>query len=301
MSRAYPVQMKKLLDILSQDGVLVNGKVDYSNTTKQAFWKHVANKLNRVENGVHKNTWQWCKEILFELQVWADWKSKVTKKANILLRKKSYNNLERYITTPLSNIELRLLRLVGYPLEESTEASKNGEQLVVNKTEAPDTNSEDMHVEFLDEISGEEYNGPYYVEPKDSNDVNIENIFNDKPFQHLDELLESDQSSDTETTKTRKVTKAKKKLISIEKYKVKATVALQKEKALQRREELRLKAIELKLKEEELRLKEKEMSKVNYLTNIEEEKLKCFRDINMSLKELLERSRADSERFHNPL
>lgn len=60
---------------------------------------------------------------------------------------------------------------------------------------------------------------------------------------------------------------------------------MQKERALQRREELRLKAIELKLKEEELRLKQIEMSKVNYLTNIEEEKLKCFRDINTSLKE----------------
>lgn len=57
----YPVQIKKLLDILSQDGVLVNGRVNYSNTTKQAFWKNVAFQLNRVENGVHKNTLQWWK------------------------------------------------------------------------------------------------------------------------------------------------------------------------------------------------------------------------------------------------
>lgn len=53
--------MKKLLDILCQDGVLVNGKVDYSNTTKQAFWKKTAIQLNHVENGVHKNAWKWCK------------------------------------------------------------------------------------------------------------------------------------------------------------------------------------------------------------------------------------------------
>lgn len=61
MSKAYPVQIKKLLDILSQDGVLVNGKVNYNYITKQAFWKNVAFQLNRIENGVHKNTWQWCK------------------------------------------------------------------------------------------------------------------------------------------------------------------------------------------------------------------------------------------------
>lgn len=53
----------------------------------------------------------------------------------------------------------------------------------------------------------------------------------------------------------------------------------------QKSEELRLRALELKLKGEELRLKEMEMNKINYLANIEEEKLKCFRDISASLKE----------------
>lgn len=80
-------------------------------------------------------------------------------------------------------------------------------------------------------------------------------------------------------------TKPKTIEINLEKYKIKALIALQNGKSSQRREQLRLRALELKLKEEELRLKEMEMNKVNYLTNIEEEKLECFRDINASLKE----------------
>lgn len=80
----------------------------------------------------------------------------------------------------------------------------------------------------------------------------------------------------------------KKKKISLHEYKMKIAIALQKEKSHQKTEELRLKALELKLKGEELRLKEMEMNKINYLTNIEEEKLKCFRDISLYLKEYVE-------------
>lgn len=72
---------------------------------------------------------------------------------------------------------------------------------------------------------------------------------------------------------------------AFEEFKVKTTLALEKERSEQKNEELRLRAIELKLKGEELRLKEAEMDKVNYLTNLEEEKLKCLREISSSLKE----------------
>lgn len=64
MSRVNQAQMKKLLDLLSEDGVLVNGKVAYTNTNKQNFWKRVAMQLNSVEGGVYKNTWKWCKVSL---------------------------------------------------------------------------------------------------------------------------------------------------------------------------------------------------------------------------------------------
>lgn len=73
--------------------------------------------------------------------------------------------------------------------------------------------------------------------------------------------------------------------MSLEEYKVRTTLKIEKERVQQKAEELRLRAIELKLKGEELRLKEMEMNKINYLTSIEEEKVKCFRDISSSLKE----------------
>lgn len=61
MSRVSPSQMKKLLELLSEDGILHHGRVLYTNTNKQKFWKRIATQLNSVEGGVYKNTWKWCK------------------------------------------------------------------------------------------------------------------------------------------------------------------------------------------------------------------------------------------------
>lgn len=61
MSRACPSQMKKLLDLLSEDGVIMNGRVVYNNTNYKNFWKRIALQLNAVEGGVYKSTWKWCK------------------------------------------------------------------------------------------------------------------------------------------------------------------------------------------------------------------------------------------------
>lgn len=65
MSRVSQAQMKKLLDLLSEDGVLVDGRVMYTNTNKQNFWRSIAYQLNAVEGGVYKNTWKWCKVSSF--------------------------------------------------------------------------------------------------------------------------------------------------------------------------------------------------------------------------------------------
>lgn len=73
--------------------------------------------------------------------------------------------------------------------------------------------------------------------------------------------------------------------MSLEEYKVRTSLKIEKERVQQKGEELRLRALELKLKGEELRLKEIEMNKINYLTSIEEEKLKCFQEICSCLKE----------------
>lgn len=81
------------------------------------------------------------------------------------------------------------------------------------------------------------------------------------------------------------VKRFKKRKLSLEEYKVKTTLKVEKERVQQKTEELRLRALELKLKGDELRLKEIEMNKINYLTSIEEEKLKCFKDISSFLKE----------------
>lgn len=61
MARANQLQMKKLLDILGEDGVLQDGKVVYNNITRQEFWKNVAHQLNSIDGGVYKNPWKWCK------------------------------------------------------------------------------------------------------------------------------------------------------------------------------------------------------------------------------------------------
>lgn len=51
--------------------------------------------------------------------MWADWKNKTKKKASILLRRNKYN-LEQSFST-LTNLELRLLKLIEYPMEDNTE------------------------------------------------------------------------------------------------------------------------------------------------------------------------------------
>lgn len=58
--------------------------------------------------------------------MWADWKNKTKKKANILLRRKNYN-IEHPPST-LTNLELRLLKLIDYPLDERPETLQ---QLVI--------------------------------------------------------------------------------------------------------------------------------------------------------------------------
>lgn len=54
------------------------------------------------------------------LQMWADWKNKTKKKANILLRRKHYS-LE-HPSPSLSTLERRLLKLVNYPLDDKADA-----------------------------------------------------------------------------------------------------------------------------------------------------------------------------------
>lgn len=65
MSRVSQAQMKKLLDLLSEEGVLVDGRVMYTDTNKQNFWRSIAFQMNAVEGGAYKNTWKWCKVSLF--------------------------------------------------------------------------------------------------------------------------------------------------------------------------------------------------------------------------------------------
>ncbi|XP_063364858.1 uncharacterized protein LOC134653425 [Cydia amplana] len=297
MSRVNQAQMKKLLDLLSENGVLVNGKVSYSSTNKQTFWKQIALQLNSVDGGVYKNTWKWCK-------MWADWKNKTKKKANILLRKKHYNYSHQ--VAPLNNLELRLLKMIDYPLDDKTDVS---DLEMVNKVEIPEPTPEEI-TDFLTEGYEAPLSPGHNMSSDEEDNTVLGNFAKSKnTFCNVDNILEDGDCKselDGESLNAEKKIKIKgkkyKKLkTSLEEFKVKSTLALEKEKVQQRSEELRLRALELKLKGEELRLREIEMNKINYLTNIEEEKLKCFKDISASLKELLDRTRNGNVRFHNIL
>ncbi|XP_063828604.1 uncharacterized protein LOC135077994 isoform X1 [Ostrinia nubilalis] len=280
--RVIPAQMKKLLDLLSEDGVLLHGKVMYTYTTKQCFWKRIATQLNSVDGGVYKNTWKWCK-------MWTDWKTKTKKKANILLKRKQYD-CEQPVSA-LTNLELRLLKLIEYPVDDLPEHQQFG--VTVSKEYLSD--NADPEVECM--IFNEEENGDQDLEDESSQQghtnrnetqfysVNMPNVA-DNSKEKFEDSSGSDTNSKSERFFTRRI-----RLQDLKKVMPKDKV--------QKSEELRLKALELKLKGEELRLKEMEMNKINYLTNIEEEKLKCFRDISTSLKELVEHARNGNIRFNN--
>uniref|UniRef100_A0A2A4JEN8 Regulatory protein zeste n=1 Tax=Heliothis virescens TaxID=7102 RepID=A0A2A4JEN8_HELVI len=304
MSRVNQAQMKKLLDLLSEDGVLVDGRVMYTNTNKQNFWKRIAMQLNAVEGGVYKNTWKWCK-------MWADWKNKTKKKANILLSRKSYGMEQP--TPTLTTLELRLLKMINYPIADKDDALAL--EMVVSKEEVPEPDemrSDEFQTEFLNNDYGD---GDMLKEKTTSEEdeekvldcydtveskfCDVDDIIQDEK---LEEEVQDEESSDyTQKVNLRVSEKVfKKRKVSLEEYKVRTTLKIEKERVQQKSEELRLRAIELKLKGEELRLKEIEMNKINYLTGIEEEKLKCFRDISSSLKELSERTR-NGLRYHNGL
>ncbi|XP_047997463.1 uncharacterized protein LOC125235081 [Leguminivora glycinivorella] len=297
MSRVNQAQMKKLLDLLSEDGVLVNGKVSYSSTNKQAFWKQIAVQLNSVDGGVYKNTWKWCK-------MWADWKNKTKKKANILLRKKHYSYSQQ--VAPLNNLEIRLLKMINYPLDDNYDKTDVLE--MVNKVEMPEPTPDEI-TDFLTEGFEAPLSPDQNMSSDEEDNTVLGNFARSKSkFCNVDNIEDSDTKSEHDggsVNADKKVKikgkKYKKLKTSLEEFKLKSTLALEKEKVQQKSEELRLRALELKLKGEELRLKETEMNKINYLTNIEEEKLKCFKDISASLKELLDRTRNGNVRFHNVL
>ncbi|XP_068630622.1 uncharacterized protein [Battus philenor] len=294
MTRVSQIQMKKLLDLLSEDGVMIQGKVMYTDTNRQSFWKKVAIQLNSVQGGAFKNAYKWCK-------MWADWKNKTKRKADILLKKKTYEFMPQ--PQALTNLELRLLRIIGYPINDD---SMESHFEMIHKVEIPDNTKNGVHLEFLAEGSNEsQLNDEKIVSDEDDDKVlrhfarhkrkyvdDREDVIDDKSD------LFDDLSDHGLRTKIRDK-KSKKHSNSFEEFKIRSKLELEKERSQQKREELRLKAIELKLKGEELRLKEVEMNKVNYLTNLEEEKLKCFREISTSLKELLDRNRNGNLRFTN--
>ncbi|CAH0625602.1 unnamed protein product [Chrysodeixis includens] len=279
MSRVIQAQMKMLLDLLSEDGVLVEGRVRYTNTNKQNFWKNIANQLNAVDGGVYKNTWKWCK-------MWADWKNKTKKKADIILRRKSYSLI--HPTPTLTDLELRLLKMINYPFDDKKDALRL--EMVVSKEEMPE-NADAFQVEFINEGYGD---ADMHSKDKSSSEDEPSNCYERVPSKFCDvdiladdKLEDEQETSDYDQTIDLKVSDSgsKKRKVSLEEYKVRTTLKIEKERVQQKAEELRLRAIELKLKGEELRLKEIEMNKINYLTSIEEEKLKCFREISSSLKE----------------
>ncbi|XP_075976966.1 uncharacterized protein LOC142977124 isoform X2 [Anticarsia gemmatalis] len=230
--------------------------------------------------------------------MWADWKNKTKKKANILLRKKCYG-LD-HPTPRLSALEKRLLKIINYPMDNKMDTARLE---AVAKVEATD-NSDDFSMEFLQE----EFNESSVKDRTSSEDEdNASNSYdrNGSEFCDVDEVLKEEtkvlEESEADHRVREKDKLSKKKKMPLQEYKERTKLKLEKDRIQQKNEELRLRALELKLKGEELRLKEMEMNKINYLTNIEEEKLKCFRDISASLKEILERSRTGNLRFHNSL
>ncbi|XP_039756953.1 uncharacterized protein LOC120631438 isoform X2 [Pararge aegeria] len=279
--RVSQAQMQKLLDLLSADGNLQDGRVVYKNTNKLKFWKRIAMKLNSVDNGAIKNFHKWCK-------MWADWKNKTKRKADTVIRRKFGNQSPNF-----TKLELRLLKLINYPIDtllgvlneeksnrthkESDTFSENLEQLE-NKFDDDSTDrfSEDNR-EFIS----------LGVQDKKDLSHNYDIFGRHKKVTESGEAnikVEERESSNMET---------------LEDYKAKVHLALEKERIHQKSEELKLKALELKLKADELKLQETEVSRVNYLTELEEQKLKCMTEIAASLKELVEFTRNGSTRFHN--
>ncbi|KAL0829292.1 hypothetical protein ABMA28_004099 [Loxostege sticticalis] len=274
-SRVIPAQMKKLLDLLSEDGMLQHGKVIYTYTTKQCFWKRIATQLNSVKGGVYKNTWQWCK-------MWADWKAKTKKKANILLKQKHYDREQ--LVSALSNLELRLLKVIEYPVDDLPEQQF---EITVNKEDLSDNEGPLIGCMILDEENGDLILGHESSQDDDANK-------NETPFYSVNLPNDSTKKKLEDSTDSNSKERLFARQIRLQDLKK----VLPEDKS-QKSEELRLRALELKLKGEELRLKEMEMNKINYLANIEEEKLKCFRDISASLKELVDLSKNGNIRFNN--
>ncbi|XP_030037198.2 uncharacterized protein LOC115452736 [Manduca sexta] len=291
VGRVGPAQMKKLLDLLSEDGVLEDGKILYTETTRQNFWKRIATQLNAVNGGVYKNTWQWCK-------MWADWKTKTKKKANILFHRKKYKVEQKIVA--FTDLELRLLKMIKYPFDDSSDSLQL--DMLVDKTDDVDNT--------VDELQNQDFViEDYIVERMSSNDDDKTEHFvenNETNFCSVnvqDKYDTGDCSSGTYKEEKVKIKgkSYKRKKISLEEYKIRTTMELEKEKVQQKTEELRLRALELKVKGDELKLKELEMNKINYMTNIEEEKLKCLKEISSCLKELVERNRSGNLRFTNML
>ncbi|XP_023939175.2 uncharacterized protein LOC112046686 [Bicyclus anynana] len=271
--RANHAQMKLLLDLLSADGMSQNGKVVYTHITKIKFWKYIAAQLNRVDSGATKSYHKWSK-------VWADWKSKTKKKAYLISRNKLGSKAS------LTKLEFRLLKLIKYPVDEllnncseeqtyeyvktknlKEEIDSTENSIGDNSTDGfNEENSECITLEVQPQIPSHSYN--VFGDDKSVSDIG----------QHIKEMKE---------------------MKDIETDKAKVHLALEKEKIHQKNEELRLKAIELKLKADELKLQENECNRVNHLTELEEQKLKCMTDIAASLKELVEFTRNGGTRFHN--
>ncbi|XP_045773965.1 uncharacterized protein LOC123873241 isoform X2 [Maniola jurtina] len=277
--RVSQAQMKKLLDLLSTDGTLLDGRVVYKDTNKLKFWKRIAVQLNSVENGVVKNFHKWCK-------MWADWKNKTKRKADIVLRRKFGNQKPNF-----TKLELRLLKLINYPIHDVLGVLN--EEKRYDQTQEIDKLSEDLdpvESNVDDNLEGFNEDNREFIslgvqDKQDSShcyDIfDTQNISSD--IGGVDIKEEEKDSSNTETLD----------------YRAKTKLDLEKERVHQKSEELRLKALELKLKGDELKLQETEVSRVNYLTQLEEQKLKCMMEIAASLKELVEWTRNGSTRFHN--
>ncbi|CAH2041286.1 unnamed protein product, partial [Iphiclides podalirius] len=282
--------MKTLLDLLSEDGVMVQGKVMYTDTNRQTFWKKVAVELNSVDGGAFKNAFKWCK-------MWTDWKNKTKRKADVLLKKKKYELMPQPLA--LTKLELRLLQLICYPLDDFESHFE-----MKQKLEIPNNSKTNIHLEFLADGSNESLSKCGEAVTDEEDNKALRYFARHKRKTDSEDVLDHKSDLFDDLSDTGKIMKTQENninipSISVEEFKVRTTLSLQKERSQQKNEELRLKAIELKQKGEELRLKEVEMNKVNYLTNIEEEKLKCLREISSCLKELLDRNRNGNLRFNN--
>ncbi|GBP22225.1 hypothetical protein EVAR_22511_1 [Eumeta japonica] len=279
MNRASHNQMKKLLELMSEDGILQNGKLVYlPQSNKNIFWRRITMQLNAVEGGVYKNMWKWSK-------VWADWKNKTKKKADKLAKMGFDFSEPKY---PLTNLEYRLLKLIGYPLATKSEQKSESTDNAVNTSAAYFILEHQSDLEDgdapLNHLEDSKYN-------EESSDFRLpENNQESEIFMEFDENPVYTKNSREKHCKRKRIDKSLEDLSmdnidNLDKYKLKIRLSIEKERLRQKREELRLRAIELKIKGDEIRLKEAEMNKINFLTNVEEEKLKCFREIASMLKE----------------